>query len=396
MGVVDHGLAGRAEHEGGEAAPAPGSDDDQLGVGGLGVVDYRRSGITAQLDTADGMLVQEVVQLVPDELVFGLFHLLVVDQVHALHRVHGRRRLEDVHHVQFCVQLPCHLDGPFHHPVGGGRWVHGCNDRHPSAPCHQFGRGAPATQVSSAGLVSSTRYRRLASTPSTPSTRLANSSSNCDSVLACKVPSNRTRPSSTVTVTLSGSMARTWPIRRSRISHSMSTSGRVNTPRMSARLTIPISRPSSSTTGRRLTRLRRIRRAASAWLASGPIVTTSRVMTSPTVSASRRRSPRLNSNSTRLARLRVELRSTKSASLTTPTTFPSDTTGRPLTPWLAINWAASLREVLSLTETTSVVMRSRTFMSRHSSRRFQPFAVGRDMPGPFLPYPSGTSSKARS
>src|SRR5690606_16148703 len=328
MGVVDHGLAGRAEHEGGEAAPAPGSDDDQLGVGGLGVVDYRRSGITAQLDTADGMLVQEVVQLVPDELVFGLFHLLVVDQVHALHRVHGRRRLEDVHHVQFCVQLPCHLDGPFHHPVGGGRWVHGCNDRHPSAPCHQFGRGAPATQVSSAGLVSSTRYRRLASTPSTPSTRLANSSSNCDSVLACKVPSNRTRPSSTVTVTLSGSMARTRPIRRSRISRSMSTSGRVNTPtmparlttphsrpsapptavpapgtgstartcpirrpripramstsgrvdtpRMSARRTIPVSRPSPSTTGRRLPRLRRSRRAASAWLASGPIVTTSR------------------------------------------------------------------------------------------------------------------------
>src|SRR5690606_22901350 len=77
-----------------------------------------------------------------------------------------------------------------------------------------------------------------------------------------------------------------------------------------------------------------------------------------------------------------------------PTTLPSDNTGKPLTPWVAINWAASLSEVLSLTETTSVVMRSRTFMSRHSFRRYQPPAVGGDMPGPFLPYPSGTWSKA--
>ncbi len=126
----------------------------------------------------------------------------------------------------------------------------------------------------------------------------------------------------------------------------------------------PISFPSRSTTGRRLTPWLVIARAASTRVASGLMVKSSVAMTSPTVSASASESrlvKRMPSSPVSMISPRSTSLRRKSLSVTSPTRLPSSSvTGIPLMRASTIIRAASRSVVSGRTRTISVVMRSST------------------------------------
>jgi hypothetical protein len=177
-------------------------------------------------------------------------------------------------------------------------------------------------------------------------------------------PSSVTTPSFTMTEYQLGSVRPriTWLIISSRIS----ASGRSKTPSTSLRLTMPTSRPPTSTTGRRLTRCVNISRAACSTVSSGPTVTAGLVISSaaltpsalarPPRSKRRASAPLMPPGSLSAASL-----TSRSASETTPVTRPSASrTGNALTRSSRSLAAISLNDVLSLTHTGRADMTSLT------------------------------------
>src|SRR6185437_271554 len=177
------------------------------------------------------------------------------------------------------------------------------------------------------------------------------------------VPSTVTMPSLTVTVNLAGSQPKVPRMRSSVISLRICGSGLLYTLRTSERVTMPISVPSSLTTGSRFTRRLYIRRAASVTVWSGPMVTAGLVMRSAAVTP-------FTCDRTRWRVMPCTVRGTlpssaslvsRSVSETTPMTLLSSSmTGKALSRILCSIAAISLYWALRLTAITWVLMTSLT------------------------------------
>src|SRR5581483_6369060 len=230
----------------------------------------------------------------------------------------------------------------------------------------------PATAASPCGAPSPSHVR-VESRLATPGTRRISFSIAAAVGWFSTSPAIVTSPSTTVTVRPVASIHNARKT-SSRMSCSISSSGRWNARTRSARVRIPTSRP-SLTTGTRLIIDPSITRAARATETSGSIVIAgadiasravrarSRFL-SPYASSSRRSTKPLSYGTERSSRQRM------SDSLTTPSTFPSPSqTGTPPMRCSTSTLATSFSGVSGVTATTSVVIRSFTFMPASSVPR---------------------------
>ncbi|CAG7646396.1 hypothetical protein SBRY_40402 [Actinacidiphila bryophytorum] len=203
-------------------------------------------------------------------------------------------------------------------------------------------------------------------TSTTPSTCSQSRSTTGIRARRSTVPRNDTRPSVTATTTSSDPMPNVRSRMSPLISSRMTRSRRRNTRSRSARLTMPTSRPVSSTTGSRLTLPWSIARAACTTVHSG-CATTAGLVISPSAvvaagwmdaSTGASRTAESPAGSGCIDSLR-----SRSASETTPSgRSAASTTGTAVMSWSARVLTTSLNGVRAGTRTTEWVIRSLTVL----------------------------------
>src|SRR6266542_2922057 len=206
---------------------------------------------------------------------------------------------------------------------------------------------------SSLGIsVSSCRYVRWRTTSMTPSTAAVSPTATGISDRRSTCPLSVTTPSRTSTVTSGGSVP-TTPRRTSVTTCSaMAKSGRRNTLSRSRRDTMPTNRPSSSTTGSRLTSAESISLAPSTTEVRAMIVTAGSVISSRAVAAAA---------FSRAARCRAPSKRYPIPGWPASSTLCSrSASGTTLTPRSASRSTISLNDACSPTHATSVVITSAT------------------------------------